>query len=348
MSSPLEQRGGAKDLNVMNQTTYREAISEALWEEMERDEDVFLFGEDIGLGGGAFYITKGFQEYFGRDRVVDVPLSESGWTGAAIGAALTGMRPVIEFQFADFVTEAFKMIVDFAAGNHYRQMGPVPLVARLPAAALVSGGPFHSQNPEPWFFSTPGLKIIAPTTAYDAKGMLKAAIRDDNPVLYLEYKKLYNYPLSELPDVLRPNIPDEDYIVPIGEAKILREGEDVSLVTFGTTVIQALEAAAVLEEDGVSTEVIDMRSLLPYDKEAILRTVEKTGKLLILHEARKHGGISGEFAAVVAEEAFEHLDAPIRRVGAADTPIPLSPPLENAYLPSTEKVVSALRELAAY
>ena len=332
----------------MSQITYREAISEALWEEMERDKEVFLFGEDIGLGGGAFYITKGFQEHFGRDRVVDVPLSESGWTGAAIGAALAGMRPVIEFQFADFVTESFKMIVDFAAGNHYRQMGPVPIVIRLPAAALVSGGPFHSQNPEPWFFGTPGLKIIAPTTAYDAKGMLKTAIRDNNPVLYLEYKKLYSYPLDDLPEILRPDVPDGDFTVPIGEAKTLREGEDLSLVTFGTTVLQALEAADILQEEGVSTEVIDMRSILPYDKEALLRTVEKTGKLLILHEARKHGGISGEFAAVVAEEAFEHLDAPIQRVGAANTPVPLSPPLENAYLPSTENVVSALRELAAY
>ncbi|MEE9239723.1 MAG: alpha-ketoacid dehydrogenase subunit beta [bacterium] len=332
----------------MSQIAYREAISAALWEEMERDKDVFLFGEDIGLGGGAFYITKGFQEHFGQDRVVDVPLSESGWTGVAIGAALTGMRPVIEFQFADFVTESFKMIVDFAAGNHYRQMGPVPLVVRLPAAALVSGGPFHSQNPEPWFFSTPGLKIIAPTTAYDAKGMLKTAIRDDNPVLYIEYKKLYNYPLDKLPDILRPDVPDDEYTVPIGKAKTLREGEDVSLVTFGTTVLQALEAADILEEEGVSTEVTDMRSILPFDKDAILETVKKTGKLLILHEARKRGGISGEFAATVAEEAFEYLDAPIQRVGAVDTPIPLSPPLENAYLPDTEKVVNALRELAAY
>ncbi len=332
----------------MGQITYRQAISEALWEEMERDKEVFLYGEDIGLGGGAFYITKGFQEHFGRDRVVDVPLSEAGWTGAAIGAALTGMRPVIEFQFADFVTESFKMIVDLAAGNHFRQMGPVPLVIRLPGAALVSAGPFHSQNPEPWFFGTPGLKIIAPTTAYDAKGMLKTAIRDNNPVIYLEYKKLYNYPVNELPDILRPDIPSDDYTVPFGEARTLREGEDVSLVTFGTTVLQALEATDILEEEGVSTEVIDLRSILPYDKEAILRTVEKTGKLLILHEARKHGGISGEFAAVVAEEAFEHLDAPIQRVGATNTPIPLSPPLENAYLPSTQKVVDALRELAAY
>lgn len=332
----------------MNQITYREAISEALWEEMERDPEVFLFGEDIGVGGGAFYITKGFQQHFGRERVVDVPLSEAGWTGAAIGAALSGMRPVIEFQFADFVTESFKMIVDFAAGNHYRQMGPVPLVARLPAAALSSAGPFHSQSPEPWFFSTPGLKILAPSTPFDAKGMLKSAIRDDNPVLFLEYKKLYNYPLEDLPEALRPDIPDGDYTVPIGEARLLREGNDLSLITFGTTVLQALEASDILEEEGISVDVIDLRSLIPFDKVAILKTVQKTGKLLVLHEARKRGGISGEISALVAEEAFEYLDAPIQRVGAIDTPIPMSPPLENAYLPNTEKVVNALRNLAAY
>ncbi len=332
----------------MSQPTYREAISEALWEELERDENVFLLGEDIGLGGGAFYVTKGFQERFGPDRIVDTPLSEAGFSGAAIGAALAGMRPVVEFQFADFVTEAFKMIVDFASGNHYRQMGPVPVVFRLPAAAIASAGPFHSQNPEPWFFSTPGLKILAPTTAYDAKGMLKAAIRDDNPVLFLEYKKFYNYPLRDLPEALRPPVPGEDYTVPFGEARILREGEDISLITFGTTVLQALEAADILAREGVECEVIDLRTILPFDKEAILESAEKTGKLLFLHEARKRGGIAGELASIVAEEAFEFLDAPIRRVGAIDTPVPLSPPLEKAYLPDTEKVVKALRELAAY
>ncbi len=328
--------------------TYREALSAALWEEMERDADVFLLGEDIALGGGAFYVTKGFQEKFGRDRVVDVPLSEAGFTGAAIGAALCGMRPVVEFQFADFVTESFKMIVDFAAGNHYRQMGPVPIVLRLPAAALVSAGPFHSQNPEIWFFGTPGLKIVAPTTARDAKGMLKQAIRDPNPVIFIEYKKFYNYPIRELPEVLRPEIPPDDYTVPFGEARTLREGEDISLVTFGTTVLEALEAAEVLAAEGASVEVIDLRTLVPLDKEAILRSVRKTGKILFLHEARKRGGVAGELAAIVGEEAFEHLDAPMRRVGAPEAHVPLSPPLEDAYLPSTEKVVSELRALAAF
>ena len=332
----------------MSQITYREAISAALWEEMERDESVFLIGEDIGLGGGAFYITKGFQERFGRDRVADVPLSEAGFTGAAIGAALNGLRPVIEFQFADFVTEAFKMITDFAAGNHYRKMGPVPLVLRLPAAALVSAGPFHSQNPEPWFFATPGLKIVAPPTAYDAKGMMKSAIRDNNPVIYLEYKKFYNYPPDDLPEACRLNIPEEDYTVPFGVARILREGREISLVTFGTTVLEALEAADVLAQEGAEVEVIDLRSIFPFDTEAILESVKKTGKLLVLHEARKRGGVAGEFASIVAEEAFEYLDAPIRRVGAIDTPIPLSPPLEKAYLPGTGEVIGALRELAAY
>ncbi len=332
----------------MSRITYREAISAALWEEMERDETVLLVGEDIGLGGGAFYITKGFQERFGRARVVDAPLSEAGFTGAAIGAALNGMRPVIEFQFADFVTESYKMIVDFAAGNHYRQMGPVPIVLRLPAAALTSAGPFHSQNPEPWFFSAPGLKIAAPATAYDAKGMMKTAIRDNNPVLFLEYKKLYNYPIDDLPEALRPDVPDGDYTVPFGEARVLREGRDISLITFGTSVIDALEAADILAAEGVDVEVVDMRTILPFDKKAILDTVKKTGKLLILHEARLRGGVAGEFASIVAEEAFESLDAPIRRLGGLDTPVPMSPPLENAYLPGTEKVAAALRELAAY
>ncbi len=332
----------------MSQLTYREAISAALWEEMERDESVFLIGEDIGRGGGAFYVTRGFQEHFGRERVVDTPLSEAGFTGAAIGAALAGLRPVVEFQFAGFVTEAFKMIVDFAAGNHYRQMGPVPIVIRLPSAALASAGPFHSVNPEAWFFHTPGLKIVAPATARDAKGMLKEAIRDPNPVIFLEYKKFYNFPLEDLPEALRPDLPEEDYTVPFGDAALLREGEDISLVTFGTAVLEALEAAEILEQEGFSVEVLDLRSLVPFDKDAILATVRKTGKLLILHEARKRGGIGAEFATIVAEEAFEHLDAPIRRVAALDTPMPFSPPLEKAHLPGTEKTAAALRELAAY
>lgn len=328
--------------------TYREALSQALWEEMERDEDVFLVGEDIGLGGGAFYVTRGFQEKFGRDRVVDAPLSEAGFTGAAIGAALCGMRPVVEFQFADFVTEAFKMIVDFAAGNHYRQMGPVPIVLRLPSAALASAGPFHSQNPEIWFFGTPGLKIVAPTTARDAKGMLKAAIRDPNPVIFMEYKKFYNYPVDELPEALKPEMPEGDWLAPFGEARTLREGEDVSLITFGTSVLEALEAAEVLAAEGASVEVIDLRTLVPLDREAMLESVRKTGKVLFLHEARKRGGVGGELAAIVGEEVFEHLDAPVRRVGAPDVHVPLSPPLERAYLPGVEEVVSALRDLAAF
>ena len=328
--------------------TYREALSEALWEEMERDPDVFLLGEDIGLGGGAFYVTRGFLEKFGRDRVVDTPLSEAGFTGAAIGAALCGMRPVVEFQFADFVTEAFKMIVDFAAGNHYRRMGPVPVVFRLPSAALVSAGPFHSQNPEIWFFGTPGLKIVAPVTARDAKGMLKQAIRDPNPVIFMEYKKFYNYPVEELPEALRPEIPEGDYVAPFGEARTLREGEDVSLITFGASALEALEAAEILAAEGASVEVIDLRTLVPLDREAILESARKTGKILFLHEARKRGGVGGELAAIVGEEAFEHLDAPIRRVGAPDVHVPLSPPLERAYLPGVEKVVDALRDLAAF
>ncbi|MED5578402.1 MAG: alpha-ketoacid dehydrogenase subunit beta [Nitrospinota bacterium] len=332
----------------MTQKTYSNAIREALWEEMERDENVYLLGEDIGLGGGAFYITKGFQEKFGVQRVVDTPLSEAGFTGSAIGSSLSGLRPVVEFQFADFVTESFKMIVDFAAGNFFRKMGPVPIVFRLPSAALTSAGPFHSQNPEIWFFGTPGIKIVAPSNPYDAKGLMKTAIRDNNPVVFIEYKKFYNYPPADLPDPLKLEIPEDDYVVPLGEARVLREGKDVSLITFGTTVIQALSAADQIEDEGASVEVIDLRSIVPYDKEAILNSVKKTGRVLFLHEARKHGGISGEFASLISEEAFEYLDAPIIRIGAINTPVPLSPPLEKAYLPSLEETLFALRDLLEY
>ena len=332
----------------MNNKTYSDAIREALWEEMERDENVYLIGEDIGLGGGAFYITKGFHEKFGDLRVVDTPLSEAGFTGSAIGSSLAGLRPVVEFQFADFVTESFKMIVDFAAGNFFRKMGEVPIVFRLPAGALTSAGPFHSQNPEIWFFGTPGIKIVAPSNSYDAKGLMKSAIRDNNPVIFIEYKKFYNYPTSELPVPLRIEIPEEDYEVPIGKARILLEGKDISLITFGTTVLQALKAAEQISEEGVSVEVIDLRTIIPFDKETIIDSVKKTGKILFVHEARKQGGISGELSSLITEEAFEYLDAPPIRIGAINTPVPLSPPLEKAYLPNTEEILIALRDLLEY
>jgi len=332
----------------MAQLTYRQAITTALWEEMERDPEVYLIGEDIGLGGGAFGVTKGFLEAFGAMRVVDAPLAESGFVGAAVGAAHKGLRAVVEMQFADFITETFKMLVDYAAGSYFRGAGPVPITIRLPAGALKSAGPYHSHNPEAWFYHTPGLKVVAPATPYDAKGLLKAAIRDNNPVLFIEYKKLYNLPLSQVPEVLHPEVPEGDWTVPIGKGRVIREGKHLTLITHGTTLYDAFQAAETLSDEGVEVEVVDLRSILPFDRELILSSVKKTGRVLIVHEDHKTGGVGAEWAALIAEEAFESLDAPIHRVGALDTPIPYSPPLEEYFLPNTRKIVEALRELSAY
>lgn len=328
--------------------TYREAIRAALREEMDLCPEVYLVGEDIGIGGGAFGVTQGFLDRYGPLRVVDAPLSESGFVGMAIGSAQMGLRPVVEMQFADFVTECFKMLVDYAAGAHYRQVGPIPLVVRLPAGALRSAGPFHSGNPEAWFYRAPGLKIVAPASPYDAKGLLKAAVRDDNPVLYLEYKRLYNLPWEQYPPALRIEVPEGDYVVPIGEARVVREGEGVTLLTHGTMVLEALRAAEEVERDGIDVEVVDLRSLLPFDREALLRSVRKTGRAVVAHEDRKTGGVGAEWAALLAEDAFEWLDAPVRRVAALDTPIPYSPPLEEHFLPNARRIAEALREVAAY
>ncbi len=321
--------------------TYIEAITKGLWEEMERDSSVFLLGEDIGEYGGAFKATKGFLNHFGSDRVIDTVLAESAILGAATGAALVGMRPVAEIQFADFVTSGFNQLVNNSATTHYRWNIPVPMVVRLPSGAGIHGGPFHSRNPEAWFFHQPGLKLVAPSTPYDAKGLIKAAIRDPNPVLYFEHKRLYRYVKGE--------VPEDDYTIEIGKGDIKREGNDISIITYGATVHQALEAAELLEkEDGVSVEVVDLRSLMPLDKDLILGSVRKTGKLLIAHEDNITGGIGGEIAALVAEFAFENLDAPIKRIGAIDTPTPYSPTLEEYFLPNKNKIVAALRELAAF
>jgi 2-oxoisovalerate dehydrogenase E1 component beta subunit len=321
--------------------TYIEAISKGLWEEMERDSSVFLLGEDIGEYGGAFKATKGFSHHFGSDRVIDTVLAESAILGAATGAALVGMKPVAEIQFADFVTSGFNQLVNNSATMHYRWNIPVPMVVRLPSGAGIHGGPFHSRNPEAWFFHQPGLKIVAPSTPYDAKGLIKAAIRDPNPVLYFEHKRLYRH--------IKGEVPEDDYTVEIGKGDIKREGNEISVITYGATVHQALEAAELLEkEDGVSVEVVDLRSLMPLDKDIILATVRKTGKLLIAHEDTITGGIGGEIAALVVEFAFEHLDAPIKRIGAIDTPTPYSPTLEEYFLPNKNKIVAALRELAAF
>jgi 2-oxoisovalerate dehydrogenase E1 component beta subunit len=320
--------------------TYIQAISDGLREEMRRDDSVFLIGEDIGVYGGAFKVTKGFIDDFGAERVIDTPLAESGIVGVAIGAALMGLKPVAEMQFADFISCAFNQVVNNAAKIHYRWGAPVPMTIRCPSGGGVHGGPYHSQNPEAWFFHTPGLKVLAPSTPYDAKGLLKSAIRDPNPVLYFEHKFLYRR--------IKETLPEEDFIVPIGEADIKRQGGDLSIITYGSMVHASLEAAETLSKEGIECEIVDLRSLLPFDKAAILDSVRKTNRVLIVHEDTLTGGIGGEIAAVISEEIFEHLDAPVRRIGAIDTPVPYSTPLEQFFLPNAEKITTTLRELAAY
>lgn len=323
--------------------TYLEAIREALWEEMERDDRVLLLGEDIGVYGGAFKVTEGFLERFGPERVIDTPISETGFTGAAAGLAHLGFRPVVEMQFIDFISCAYDILTNYIATSRWRGAGPQPLVVRGPAGGGVRGGPFHSQNPEAAFFHTPGLKIVYPATAYDAKGLLKAAIRDDDPVLFFEHKGLYRRPQ------LREVLPPEDYVVPLGKARIHRAGKDLSIVTYAAMVHKSLEAADILErEDGLEVEVVDLRTLLPLDEETILDSVRRTNRVLIVHEDTRTGGIAGEIAMRINEKAFAWLDAPILRVTALDTPIPYAPPLEDAFLPQVDDIVRAARYLASY
>ena len=322
------------------EVTYLEAISQALDEEMARDQRVFLMGEDIGTYGGAFKITEGFLEKYGEWRVFDTPLAESGFVGAAIGAAMMGLRPVVEMQFADFISCAFDQITEVAAKNHYRWNAPVPMVIRAPFGGGVHGGPFHSECPEGWFFHSPGLKLVAPSTPYDAKGLLKAAIRDPNPVIYFEHKFLYRR--------LKAVLPEEDYIVPIGKAAVRRTGTDISVITYGAMVHLALEAATALEKEGIDLEVVDLRTLIPLDKDAVFESIRKTSKGIVLHEDTKTGGIGAEIAALLAEECFDSLDGPILRVTAPDTPVPFSTPLEEFFLPKVSDLMAAARKLAAY
>ncbi|MEA2417755.1 MAG: hypothetical protein QOI58_4412 [Thermoanaerobaculia bacterium] len=321
-------------------TTYLDAIREAMIEEMRRDPRVFLIGEDVGAYGGAFKTSAGMIEEFGAERVIDTPISEVAIVGAASGAALMGMRPIAEMQFIDFITCAYDMLVNFTATSRYRVGSPCPIVVRGPAGGGTHGGPFHSLNPEAMFMNRPGLKIVAPGTAYDAKGLLKAAIRDDDPVLFIEHKYLYRR--------IKEELPAEDYIVPIGKANIRRSGKDLTIITWGSMIYVADDAAAELATDGVSVEVIDLRSILPFDEEAILNSVAKTNRVIILHEAPLTGGAGAEFAARIAEKAFDYLDAPIKRVAALDVPTPYSPPLEAFYLPDRDKVLTAARELLRY
>jgi pyruvate/2-oxoglutarate/acetoin dehydrogenase E1 component len=322
--------------------TLLEAIREALWEEMERDPNVFLLGEDIGAYGGAFKVTEGFIEHFTEQRVIDTPISEAGFTGAAAGAAHMGMRPVVEMQFMDFVSCAYEPLTNYIATSRWRHAGALPMVIRGPVGGGVRGGPFHSQNPEMAFFHTPGLKIVYPCTARDAKGLLKAAIRDEDPVLYFEHKKLYRAPF------LREVLPTEDYVVPLGKARTHREGKDISIITYGMMVHDSQKAAEQLAEEGIDVEIIDLRTLLPLDEEAIIESVKKTNRALIVHEDTRTGGIAGEIGMRISEKAFEWLDAPILRVTAIDTPVPYSPPLEDYYLPQVSDIVTACKYLAKY
>lgn len=321
--------------------TYVEAIHDGLREEMLRDGDVFCLGEDIGVYGGAFGVTKGLVEEFGADRVWDTTLAEAAIIGNAIGAALYGLRPVVEMQFADFVACGFNQLVSNAAKLHYRWGPKVPLVVRLPWGGGVSGGPFHSGCMEAWFMNVPGLKLVVPSTTADAKGLIKAAIRDDNPVLYFEHKHLYRDPkLREELGEVEPT--------PIGKARIAREGKHASVVTFGIMVHYAVKAAEKLAADGIEVEVLDLRSLRPYDTEAIKATVEKTNRVLVVNEAALMGSVAGEFASFISEYCFENLDAPVMRIGALETPIPYAPELEHAMLPNAEKIEQALRKLVSY
>ncbi len=320
--------------------TYLEAIRQALFDEMARDSRVFVLGEDVGAYGGAFKVTEGLQERFGEARVIDTPISETAIVGSAIGASYMGMRPVAEVQFIDFIACCFDMLTNFAATSRYRNGAGVPIVVRGPCGGGVSGGPFHSLNPESFFLNTPGLKMVEPSTAYDAKGLLKAAIRDDDPVLYFEHKYLYRR--------IKDDVPDGDYVVPIGKAAVRRDGRDLSIITFGAMVHTALEAASTLAGDGVEAEVLDLRSLAPLDREAILSSVSKTSRVILLHEATRTGGIGGELAAIIAEEAFGYLDAPVTRVASLDTPVPYAPSLEAAFMPGADTVVSAARRLVKY
>src|SRR5215218_3445424 len=326
----------------MATVTYLEAIRQALWDEMEQDERVFMLGQDIGTYGGAFRVTAGFLDRFGPERIVDTPISESAMIGCAIGASMMGMLPVVEMQFIDFISCGFNQIINFAAPSHYRWGQRVPIVVRGPAGGNVHGSAYHSQNPESYFHHTPGLKIVAPGTVADAYGLLRAAIHDPNPVLYFEHKYLYR----RLKDELATG--SDGVVVPIGQARLAREGRDLSVITYGAMLQVALEAAGRLEADGIDLEVLDLRTLKPLDQEAILATVRKTSRVIVLTEEQVTGSVAGEVAARISQDAFEWLDGPVHRLCCPDTPVPYSPTLEEAYLPNADKLIAKVRELAAY
>ena len=321
-----------------------EAVREAMWEEMQRDERVFVMGEDIGYRGGVFLATQGFIEEFGPQRVIDTPLAEASIMGIALGASFRGMRPIPEVEFADFLWPAVNQLIGEAARVSYGTDGNLnaPVTIRIPYGGGIRGGLYHSQNVEAYFFHTPGLKVVAPATPYDAKGLLKSAIRDNNPVVFLEHKKTYR--------LVRGDVPEEEYMLPIGEAEIKRPGSNITVVSYGLMIHYCLEAAEQLASEGLAqVEVVDLRTLKPLDTETILDSVRKTGKLLIVHEDNITGGVGSEIAALAADQAFDYLDAPVSRVCGPDVPtMPFAQTLEDAYMPNTRKIAEALRKLAAY
>jgi 2-oxoisovalerate dehydrogenase E1 component beta subunit len=327
----------------MKKTTYIEAITQALYEEMERDERVFLLGEDIGLYGGVFKATKGLLEKFGAERVIDSPISEAYIVGGCVGAALIGARPVPEIQFADFISPAMDQIIQQAAKIRYRSGGQwtCPMTVRVCCGGEVGGGLYHSQTNEQWFFSQPGLIVLFPSTPYDAKGLLKSAIRGEDPVIYFEHKRLYRS--------IKEDLPEDDFVVPIGKAAIRKEGKDITIVTYGLMYQKSLQAVEMLEKDGVSVELIDMRTLLPWDRETILGSIKKTSRVVLVQENSKTGGVMAEIGATIAEEIFDYLDAPVTRVCGLDVPmLPFAPPLEHYFLPNAEKIARAVKKVMEY
>ena len=333
-----EPRGKRNDAG---EATYLIAIAEALWEEMERDERVFMLGEDIGVYGGAFKVTEGFIERFGTERVMDTPIAEETIVGIAIGSAMEGFRPVAEFQYADFMSSGFDEITTVLARYHYRSGVPLPVVLRGPSGGGVRASSFHSINPEPWFAHAGGLKVICPAFPTDAKGLLKSAIRDDNPCMFLEHKWIYRR--------IKEAVPEEpDFLVPIGKADVKRAGDDVSIVTYGAMVHKAVEAAENLAARGISAEVVDLRTIRPLDEETVLRSIEKTSRALVLSESYRFLGVGAEVAATIAERAFEHLDAPVERLSPPNIPVPFSPTLEDAFLPGVSDIEAAVERLSAW
>jgi 2-oxoisovalerate dehydrogenase E1 component beta subunit len=333
-----EPRGKRTDAG---EATYLIAVAEGLWEEMERDEKVFMLGEDIGVYGGAFKVTEGFIERFGAERVMDTPIAEETIVGMAVGAAMEGLRPIAEFQYSDFMSSGFDEITTVLARYHYRTGVRLPVVLRAPSGGMVRASNFHSINPEPWFAYTGGIKIMCPAFPSDAKGLLKSAIRDDNPSIFLEHKWIYR----RIKEVVSE---DPDFLVPIGKADVKRAGDDVTIVTYGAMVHKALEAAESLANKGVSVEVVDLRTVYPIDEETVLRSIEKTSHALVLYESYRFLGIGAEMAAVIAERAFEHLDAPVMRLAPPNIPVPFSPTLEDAFLPGVADIERAVDELSAW